>query len=1267
MALLKRWLWQPLVWAGVILVLLGTLYLSAGRLLVPMLNAYRIEIQDWMSSQLGQPVHLGRLHAGWHGVSPWLYAEDVRLGAGSQPLSIARLHFRPDMLGSLWRGGWSLSAISLQGVDLELQQQQDGRWLLNGIATGGDTNAKPQEPAALLAQLERIGHLGLVDARIRIHPQGSAPLELREASLMLERAGRGHQIQARLLLPDGQPLALSLRLGGSLAQWQQASMQGYLSLPDSNWLHWLPAAWRAELAPDLQLDSVRLPVQLWLTASHGRLKRLQLETTGGLLHGQWQQQPVQLELGHIQADYHEDQRQRRLWLPQFNVRLQPQGSMQNLALQLRQAADTPAASTAVELAFQQLQLEPLLAAVLQHVPMPELAQDILRQLDFRGQLVNTRLRWHPGLPWQQQLEYDTNIRALDYSPWKNVPGATGIHGRLFGSLAGGELHLDSSGFSLYLRELFAEPWQYHKARARLTWALNEQLDFELTSPYLQVQGDEGELAGDFVIAIPQTPGLESYMDLRVGLRNGQASYKDKYLPLVLRDKQKELWDWLHAAIRGGDIHQGYFQYQGSLASGVPPEARSVSLFFDVDNAELAWQPGWPSLHEGRTRVYVDNRGIEVEIDRARILDTAVGQSHAQVSYPTSGPAQLRVETQLDSTLADALYMVQKTPLATSLPRLADWQGQGRLLGHLQLDIPLAADQLAHVVLDLVLDDNRLQMPEYGLAFEKLKGTLRIDSQRGLFGDALSGRFLGQPFTASVAPQKGAKAWSAQLRGKGRMQAERLQQWLELSASPLNGSFDYQLDLQVWEQGGQLQVDSNLQGVRIDLPAPLGKAATEQVPTLWHMTLDDTGQHYRLQHGQRLNALLALGQGKDAALRGELVLDGRAARVPASPGLRIKGRLAQLSVPDWLAALERYLPPSQAQTQSTPLVQDVLLETAELLGYGIPLQQARLDIVPAGTGWRVQLASQQAEGVIRVPATGPLEIALERLQLPAAAGETGLAADSLQPSDIPAMQVNIAQLLLGDELLGPLAFISQPAAQTVLFDDIRGGFKGANLKGALRWTGGAKPASSFQGELAGEHLERVLQAWGHEPFIRGEQFYLGLVLDWPGTPLDFSLASLSGKAGVKLRKGQLQALDGGAQALRVFGLLNFESIGRRLRLDFSDLWSKGLSYDRIDGLIDIERGHYRTLRPLTLEGVSSDLNLDGSLDVPSGVIDALLQVEMPISRNLPLAAIAVGAPAVGGALFVIDRLTGDRFARMAAVRYRITGDWDNPDITLTRGK
>ena len=74
---------------------------------------------------------------------------------------------------------------------------------------------------------------------------------------------------------------------------------------------------------------------------------------------------------------------------------------------------------------------------------------------------------------------------------------------------------------------------------------------------------------------------------------------------------------------------------------------------------------------------------------------------------------------------------------------------------------------------------------------------------------------------------------------------------------------------------------------------------------------------------------------------------------------------------------------------------------------------------------------------------------------------------------------------------------------------------------------------------------------------------------PGSPTK----RFSGTLDASLNKGQFVEVEGGAQALRVFGLLNFNSIGRRLRLDFSDLFGKGLSYDRVKGLLVATNGVY----------------------------------------------------------------------------------------------
>ena len=55
--------------------------------------------------------------------------------------------------------------------------------------------------------------------------------------------------------------------------------------------------------------------------------------------------------------------------------------------------------------------------------------------------------------------------------------------------------------------------------------------------------------------------------------------------------------------------------------------------------------------------------------------------------------------------------------------------------------------------------------------------------------------------------------------------------------------------------------------------------------------------------------------------------------------------------------------------------------------------------------------------------------------------------------------------------------------------------------------------------------------------------------------------------------------------------------------------------------------------------------------------------MPGRQTLPIAAIAVGAPVVGGALFIADQLFGSALDRATTIHYRARGPWTSPQVTL----
>ena len=95
------------------------------------------------------------------------------------------------------------------------------------------------------------------------------------------------------------------------------------------------------------------------------------------------------------------------------------------------------------------------------------------------------------------------------------------------------------------------------------------------------------------------------------------------------------------------------------------------------------------------------------------------------------------------------------------------------------------------------------------------------------------------------------------------------------------------------------------------------------------------------------------------------------------------------------------------------------------------------------------------------------------------------------------------------------------------------------------------------------------------------------------------------------------------------------------------------------------GVFVTQAPITMTGPSSNLELNGTLNMVNEGIDAKLLVTLPVTNNLPIAALIVGAPAIGGALFIADKLLGDRVARFASVQYDVKGTLHDPQLKFDK--
>ena len=1244
-----------------VLLVLAALYVSLGRGLVPLFAEYRVAIQQRAADALRAPLAIGRLEGGWQGMVPELVAHDVLVGEGNDVLRLDQVRLRPDLLGSLLHWQPRLAGLTVSGLQLVVRQNADGRWHAQGLPR--QENTGELDPEHWLRQLRRFPQVAVIDSQLVLHAHAAQPLSLNYLNLSLTGSGEQHRLDGSVLLPDGQPVTWQWNSRLRPEAWRDAQLDLYLRLPQSDWSRWLPAG----LTGNWQVQRLRAGGEVWLEWAERDLRHAVARLNAPQLHVAYAEREA-LQLGNLALKlyYQRTAQGRRLFVESLAVTLGEQrwGPAQVL---LDERAD------GWQLSADRLDLAPLAQGVRALAPLPEKAAEVLDALQPRGVLSNLQLTYRPQAEPAERLRYAANLAGVAFAAYHGAPAAEGVDGSVQGDLRQGELRLNSDAFALHLEQLFAEPWRYRQAQARLVWQFDDEA-VSLWAPYLRVVGEEGNIAGDFLIRLRHDPQAEDYMDLRVGLSDGDARFTGKYLPTRSPALSPALAEWLQKAIRAGRVEQGYFQYQGALNKGAAPEARTLGLYFKVRDAELDYQSGWPALRQARGEVFVEDSGVRVRIDAGELLDSRVLTATAQVPHPAPGKvARLRVDARLDSSVGDGLNILQNSPLPTA-ETFAGWQGEGAVEAQLQLDIALAGGQPPRVRVDFTPRNASLALPKPQLQLSEVHGRFRYDTQAGLSARDLRAKAFGHAVRGAIGSE-GPAGRRIQVDVRGQVPVATLTTWLGVERPvPASGLLPYRLRLRLDGEDSQLRVDSSLQGVTIDLPAPFGKSAAQSRYADWRMSLAGEERYYWLDYAEQASLALALPDNDPQRLRGELRLGAGRAQLSHEEGLLIQGQLEEFDWAAWRAAQTRYS--AQPSGAGQLPVRHVELYLHRFTGFGQDVPDLMLRLKRDERAWALTLDSRRVAGSIHLPdvAGVPIRAELKHLRLPAAAapaaatknGPAEKNADPLaqvDPRSLPALDLRIATLLQGDAPLGRVAFKLRPSERGLRASELDLDLRGLKIGGEVGWdvSAGGAQRSWYRGRLQGDDLGRILIAWGYAPTASSESFRLDADASWPGSPAALSPERLSGTLNASMRKGQFSEVQGGASALRVFGLLNFNAIGRRLRLDFSDLFGRGLSYDRVSGAITVRDGVYSSA-PLSMTGPSAGLEFSGRLDLPRDRIDGRLQVSLPLTNNLPLAALIAGAPAIGGALFVVDKLLGDRVARFASVEYEVSGSTQSPQIT-----
>ena len=1253
----SRALWLLAAFALLALALL----VSFGRYYLPLVDEYREPLAQALSQRLGMQVRIGALEGQWQALGPVLRLRGLELlpdPARPPAVMLERAEVELDLPASLLALGPRLRELRLDGLAVALEQAADGRWQLQGRRASGPLPA----PELLLEALGRVSHARLGRASIQLAPLGREPRALQLSGTELDTRLGLSRLRAEALVPGSrQPVQLRARIDHGASPELQLHLA--FSGLDVNGLDWSARA----------VEGRDISGGLWLNWSREAAASVQLQLDAG-------------EIAWMRGE------QRQLWQsPRLQARLDGLGLPQ---WQLS-AALSPGRLLAVKWPDVRLQLSadgdrrrlwvdhlqaPVLnATLLQSGLLSENLSGMLRDMNLQGALHDAWLEWPAAAPREFSLQ--ARLDRVGLSPHRHIPGGSGISGYLQADAGGGRVELQAQDFSMAFPGVYREPLAFARASGTVSWQLYPQ-HAVIRSGVLLLEGEDGHARGLLRLSLPyRHEAGPSAMELAIGLSDSDANRRNKFIPYIL---SPHLLEWLDQSIRKGAVRSSGFWYRGGLEKGAP---RTVQLFFDVAGGELRYHPEWPAITDMDGLVVIDEGRVQVQPDRAAVLGSRLEQARVEVTPLPTGVA-IDVQSQLHGDAGDILRLLNESPLRQHTgAALAEWQASGPYSGRVDLHLPLTGSPVslgrdARVEVEAQLANARLDMAPLRLPVEQLSGVFRFDLTRGLSAPALTGQLWGRPLQASLATQRG----ELRLDGSARVRGADAVRWLGLvDGGRIQGESDYRVSVRLpGADRRSVQVESSLAGTALDLPAPFGKPREEKRPLAVNLEGPSSAQQLRVAHGD-IRAELRLRDLRPES--GTVTLGGQP--VEAQPGMiRVGGRLARFSPGEWqtLFGLANGAPaaagvPPADDWRRNLRVHQLAIGQIELGSFSIP--EARIGARREDDGWRVELASEPVAGLLQLPdaAGAPMRLALDYLQLdppPPPPPPAGVVPDdpwrALDPASLPALDAAVKRVRRGELDYGSWQLSLRPVPGGVRIGGLQGSIRGVSVAGIggegqaqLEWLRSPEGvhSSHLRARLATDNLGDVLQAWQYGRSIESKRAQLDLDTRWPASPAGQRLAIMHGDIGIDFRKGSFVNISGRTDALRIMGLMNFDAVVRRLRLDFSDLYRQGLVFDEVRGRLRLQGGTARFEPPLEIACPSSNFRLSASLDLQAETIDGDMQVTLPLSGNLPWVAGLVGGLPVAAGVFIASKLLEEQVDAITRAAYRVTGPWADPKVEFQR--
>lgn len=1234
---------------AICLVVLATV-VSVLRIALPYADSYKHRVEQVLSQQLGADVAIGYIDAGWQGSGPALILQDVSIDGGEQlQLAIARTSLRLDFWQSLLSQQLTAEHVELNG--LRYRVNADSLFTLNADATAPTHLALQTLEQLFFRQLK---DFTVTASQLILYSDNNPDVVLDISKLNWRNDELRHQGHGELAIADvtANNVSFILDLHGPNLH----DVQGKLYLQSSE-LDLLPL-FRQGLPQASRLQKASINFRAWGDIEEGHLQQVQVALADNSVHWQREGEQHRLMLSPGQLLWQPTTQGWQLLSSELTLSSM-QESWPGLQLQLQKDAQR------LQFNLQHFQLdavEPLAQLLAED---SNLVQGIL-QHQPSGYLETLQLSWQ-----QQQWQLYGRFNDFSSEPVHDIPGARQLAGEIWAANEFVWLQVQGEQQHIAWADLFSDNWDYQQLQADIRF-VKQQAHWQLQVPKFLLQATDFSVEAQGTLDLAEQTELALLLQVQ-GLDAAKASryYPQRYMP----EKTRE---YLTSAIEGGQLQQATLVWQGAFADFpfVEGQGQFQVLGF-ISDGRLQFDPHWPALTDLTATLLFDNASMLIEA-QSGLLGLLPLRDPVTATIPDLFHAEqldVRINTELNSEALTELML--QSSLEHSLGSALTHLGlSGPVRGDVLLEIDLHAPHvLASGYADLLGVQAQLQAP--AMQLDNVTGRVHFKNEE-IRGEALQFSWQGLAGGGSFnGAQDETQGYKVAIALDGSADALALTTALGAKAEGLlAGSMDWQLQLALaLPQSGfnyQAALNARLDPLALHLPAPYQKDAG-QAAALSVVAHGSTDQSYISAHYQdNLHFQAELPHSSGRIQRAQLTL-GQDDLGLSSKGFNIDVELDEIALIPWLDFLQPLLSGSGEQGAMLPPLQRVRGKVATIqLPEQLRLTHTVFELEPTAQAWQLNLHGTELASRWQFfndwHAKG-MEVQLDYLHLPLAAKESislenlnaelpELLAQNWLTQMVP-VTVRCNDCSVGNYRFGKVNLQAAGQGEKWLLQQLTTDYKGSKFNIIGEWqSNDGIGVSQFNGTFVSPNIGALLTEYQLSSAISGSRSDINFQLNWAGAPQQFQLAALNGKVEFTLGDGSLTEVSD--QGARLFSLFSLDSLVRKLRLDFRDVFSKGFFYNKMTGTLNLQQGVAHT-NDVVIDGVPGNLSIQGYADLAKRQLDYQMSFAPKVTSSLPVIIAWMVNPVTGIAALALDEVFQSAEV-ISRINFTVTGSFEQPVVT-----